>query len=146
MTTTLPVARETFVAAMNRETSGSDRPRYMAVLESFLEWTLARPDQLTFRSDESARGVLSFLRVGSNVVFWSVKPMRNDCPQIELLPRAAAILGEEDRESARQALNALSRTVLEGDDKLRIGFSAMKNEASRAAMFSLMSDLLEKVH
>ena len=72
--------------------------------------------------------------------------MRSDCPQIELLPRATSILTEEHRVEARESLNALSREVLEGDDKLRIGFSAMKNPASRDAIFKLMNDLLEKVH
>lgn len=146
MSTTLPAAREAFITAMNRDTGGSDRPRYMAVLDALIDWSLARPEQLAFRSDESARGVLSFLRVGSNVVFWSVRPMRSDCPQIELLPRATSILSEEHRGEAREAINALSREVLEGDDKLRIGFSAMKNPNSRDAIFKLMNDLLEKVH
>ncbi|MGV3710656.1 MAG: hypothetical protein ACO1Q7_17675 [Gemmatimonas sp.] len=145
MTTTLPLARETFITAMNRETGMTDRPRYLAVLDALIEWSLARPDQLVFRTDESVRGALSFCRVGSNVVFWSVKPTRADGALIELLPRANAILSEQDRNETREALNLMSREVLEGNDRLRVGFSAMKNPKSRDAMFTLMDHLVTKV-
>lgn len=145
MSTTLPASREAFVTAMNRDTAGSDRSRYMTILDALIGWSLARPDQLAFREEESARGVLSFRRVGSNVVFWSVRPMRSDCPQVELVPRANSILSEQHRGEARDAINAVSRELLEENDKLSIGFSALKKPDSREAIFNLMTRLLEQV-
>ena len=37
MTRTLPIARDAFITAMNRDTAGSDRPRYAAVLDALIE-------------------------------------------------------------------------------------------------------------
>lgn len=143
MSRTLPVARDAFLTAMNRDTAGSDRPRYTAVLDAMIEWSLARPEQLRFRDDESTKGVVSFQRIGSNVVFWAARPMRGAGPKIELLPRASSVLPNERLESAREAINACSREILEGDDRLAIGFGAMKNPQARAAVFTLMDELLQ---
>ncbi len=143
MTRSLPIARDAFITAMNRDTAGSDRPRYTEVLDAMIEWSLARPELLRFRDDESSKGVVSFQRVGSNMVFWAARPMRGNGPKIELLPRASSVLPDERLHSAREAINACSREVLEGDDRLAIGFGAMKNPTSRAAVFTLMTELLE---
>jgi len=143
MSRTLPVARDAFLTAMNRDTAGSDRPRYTAVLDAMIEWSLARPEQLRFRDDESTKGVVSFQRVGSNVVFWAARPMRGTGPKIELLPRASSVLPNEKLLSAREAINACSREILEDDDRLAIGFGAMKNPASRDKVFTLMDELLQ---
>ncbi len=143
MTRSLPIARDAFITAMNRDTAGSDRPRYTEVLDAMIEWSLARPEQLRFRDDESSKGVVSFQRVGSNMVFWAARPMRGNGPKIELLPRASSVLPNERMLAAREAINACSREVLEGDDRLAIGFGAMKNPTSRAAVFTLMDELLE---
>ena len=71
--------------------------------------------------------------------------MRGDGPKLELLPRAASVLPAEQRTAAMDVLNAHSRELLEGDDKLCIGFSAMKNPAARTAIMTLMDQLLEQV-
>jgi hypothetical protein len=143
MSRTLPIARDAFITAMNRDTAGSDRPRYTAVLDAMIEWSLARPDRLRFRDDESSKGVVSFQRVGSNVVFWAARPMRGTGPKIELLPRAASVLPEDKLASAREAINACSREILEDTDRLAIGFGAMKNPVAREAVFTLMDELLQ---
>ena len=43
MSRTLPSAREAFVTAMSRDTSGSDLPRYVSVLDALIAWSAARP-------------------------------------------------------------------------------------------------------
>lgn len=142
MTRTLPVARDAFITAMNRDTAGSDRPRYTAVLDALIEWSLARPEQLQFRSDESASGVVSFQRVGSNAVFWAARPMRGSGPKIEFLPRAAAQLSDEQRHAARECLSGCTRENLDDSERLAITFGALKNLTARETVFSLMDDLL----
>lgn len=142
MTRTLPVARDAFITAMNRDTAGSDRPRYTAVLDALIEWSLARPEQLQFRSDESASGVVSFQRVGSNAVFWAARPMRGSGPKIEFLPRASAQLPEEKRAAAIECLNGCTRENLDDSERLAITFGALKNLTARETVFSLMDDLL----
>ncbi len=143
MTRTLPIARDAFITAMNRDTAGSDRPRYTAVLDALIEWSLARPEKLQFRTDESASGVVSFQRVGSNAVFWAARPMRGGGPKIEFLPRASALLTDEKRAAAREALNACTRELLDDNDRLAITFGALKNQTARDTVFTLMDDLLQ---
>ncbi len=143
MTRTLPVARDAFITAMNRDTAGTDRPRYTAVLDALIEWSLARPEQLQFRSEESASGVVSFQRVGTNAVFWAVRPMRGSGPKMELLPRAAALLSAEKRAAARDTLNGCSRDGIDEGDRLSITFGPLKNPAARETVFSLMDNLLQ---
>jgi len=141
-TRTLPLARDEFIAAMNRDTVGSERPRFLAVLDAMIAWSVARPTMLRFRAEESHRGVVSFERVGSNVVFWAACPRRNEAPKLDLLPRAARALSTDERATAMNALNAHTRETLTVEDPLRIGFSALKNVAARAAVLELMDDLL----
>jgi hypothetical protein len=143
MTRSLPAARDEFIKQMNRDTGRTDRPRFLAVLDSIIEWSLARPDLLKFRVEDSRQGVVSFERVGSSVVFWSAHPTRGDAPKLELLPRAAAALAAEDRVAAMETLNAHSRVAMSEDDKLRIGFGALKNVNARTAVFGVMTQLLQ---
>ena len=143
MTRTLPLARDEFVSAMHRDTPGTDRPRYLAVLDAMIAWSLARPGKLRFRADETRQGVISFERTDSSVVFWSARPKRGDSPKLELLPRGSRALSPDQRASAVSALNSHSRAVLAADDPLRIGFGALKNTTARKAVLELMDSLLQ---
>ena len=142
MTRTLPDARDAFITAMNRDTAGSDRPRYTVVLDALVAWSLARPTQLTFRTEPSASGALSFDLAGTNTVFWSARPRRGDAPRIEFLPKAGKHLTAERRAAALDALKNCSRNSSEDDHRLEITFGALKNETVRETVFSIMHDLL----
>lgn len=141
-TRTLSTARSEFISAIARDTGAMERPRFLEVLDALLAWSAARPDLLKFKADETKLGVISFERVGSKVVFWSVQPRRGSVPAVELVPRSASVLSPSDRVVVMDALNAHSREVLTPDDKLRIGFSALKNRASRTAVLAMMEQLL----
>ena len=143
MTRTLPVARTEFIQAMSRDTVQTERPRFVAVLDAMIAWSLARPELLRFRAEDSHRGVVSFERIGSKVVFWSAYTKREDWPKLELLPQASRTLTPDERASATEALNASSRAQLTKDDKLRIGFGALKNVEARGAVLSMMEKLLQ---
>ena len=142
MARTLPQARDEFIVAMNRDTAGTDRPRLLAVLDALIAWSVARPTLVRFRPEDSTKGVLTFERVGTKLVFWTATPRRADTPRLELLPRATKALTPEERAAAVAALNAHSREVLEADEPLRISLGALKNPAARAAIFALMEELL----
>lgn len=142
MSLTLPVARTEFIAAMSRDTVVPERPRMIAVLDALIAWSAARPTMLKFHVDEGHPGVVSFERVGTKAIFWSASARRGDCPKLELLPRASRALTPEERANATSALNAHSREELAVGDPLRIGFSALKNEAGRTAVLALMEQLL----
>jgi hypothetical protein len=86
--------------------------------------------------------VLAFELEGTRTVFWSAQVTRGVGPALELFPRAAAALDEEERAMVRQTLNAHSRRELAVGDRLRIGFGALKNDAARAAVLALMAQLL----
>ena len=62
MARTLPQARDEFIVAMNRDTAGTDRPRLLAVLDALIAWSVARPNLVRFRPEDSTKGVLTFER------------------------------------------------------------------------------------
>jgi hypothetical protein len=142
MSRTLPSAREAFVAAVTRDTPGTDLPRYVAVLDALIAWSLARPASLEFRAGEGRKDVLSFARVGSKAVFWSVQVTRGVGPRLELHTPSGQPLSVEERARVLETLNAHSRAVLVEGDRLRIGFGALKNVAAQQAVLALMERLL----
>ena len=85
MSRTLPAAREVFVAAMKRETTGAELSRLVAVLDALIKWSVARPQKLAFQ-DDSSPGVLAFQCVGSKEVCWSARTARGDAPKLEIYP------------------------------------------------------------
>ena len=146
MSRTLPLARDAFVAAIARDTSDSELPRLAAVLDTLIAWSTARAALLAFRADERRSDVISFERVGpgagTRAVFWSAQVTRGAGPRLEIRPPAGRPLTAEERAAAIETLNAHSREVLVEGDRLRIGFAALKNEAARTAVLTLMQQLL----
>jgi len=142
MSRTLAEARQQIVAAIQRDTPGTDLPRLVKVLDALIAWSVARPGQLAFRADEGRSEVISFGLVGTKVVFWSAQVTRGAGPKLEIYPPTGRALSDEDRASVMETLNANSREVLVEGDRLRIGFGALKNDAGRAAVLSLMEHLL----
>ena len=142
MNRTLPSAREALVAAITRDMPGTDLPRFVAVLDALIAWSLARPDLLEFRADEGRKEVVSFSRAGSKSVFWSVQVTRGAGPRLEIHTPSGRPLSDEERATVLQTLNAHSRTVLVEGERLRIGFGALKNAAAHAAVLGLMEQLL----
>ena len=142
MSRTLPLARQAFVAVIQRDTPGTDLPRFAAVLDALIAWSVARPGLLAFRADEGRKDVVSFERAGSKVVFWSAQVTRGTGPRLEIHAPTGRPLHAEERATVMQTLNAYSREVLVEGDRLRIGFGALKNPAALAAVLALMEQLL----
>jgi hypothetical protein len=142
MSRTLPIAREAIVAAIQRDTPGSDLPRLVAVLDALIAWSVARPGQLAFRASERRNDAVSFDRAGSKAVFWSAQVTRGTGPRLEIHVPAGRSLSAEDRATVMETLNAHSRQVLVEGDRLRIGFGALKNAAAQAAVLAVMEHLL----
>jgi len=142
MSRTLPAARDAFIAAMKRDTSGTELPRLVAVLDALIKWSVARPTQLAFKSDDSQSSVLSFERVGTKAVFWSARVVRGDAPKLEIYPPTGRSLIPEARAKVRETLNANSREVLTDNDRLRIGFGALKNVAARTPVLAMLDELM----
>lgn len=142
MSQSLSTARQAFVAAMQRETSGPDLPRYVAVLDAILAWSAARADRLTFRPGGKRADVIRFDRANSKETLWSAQVARADAPKLEIHLAAARPLSATERASTMQVLNAQSREVLVEGDRLRIGFGALKNAAALAAVLETMDRLL----
>lgn len=139
---TLAPERAAFVAAIRRDTPGTDLPRYVAALDALLAWTVAQAPRLAFRTDPPASGVLRCARVGDSAVFWAARTNRGRAPSLEIAPPPARTLSAARRAHAMATLNAHSREVLTDGDRLRIGFGALKNAAARAAVLALMDELL----
>jgi len=142
MSRTLPAAREAFVAAMKRETTGTELSRLVAVLDALIKWSVARPQALTFHNDDSAAGVLAFECVDSKALCWSARTTRGAAPQLEIYPSSARTLTAEARMKVMETLNAYSRQALNESDRLRIGFGALKNDAALAAVTGMLGEVL----
>ena len=104
MSASLSLARDAFIKSMNRDTDHGERPRLIAVLDAMIAWSLARPKLLKFRVDAGEKGVLRFERVGSDLVFWSATPRRQDARVLELLPGASRALTPEEKLSLDRAM------------------------------------------
>lgn len=142
MSRTLPVARQAFVAAIQRDKPGTDLPRFVAVLDALIAWSVARPALVAFRADEGRKDVISFARAGTKAVFWSAQVTRGTGPRLEIHAPTGRALSAEERSTVMQTLNAHSRAVLVEGDRLRIGFGALKTPAALAAVLALMEQLL----
>ena len=141
MSRTLPAARAAFVAAMKRDTTGAELSRLVAVLDALIKWSVSRPQTLSFQ-DGTAAGVLSFECVESKEVCWSARVTRGDAPKLELYPRAARSLSPETRAKVVETFNTYARQELDVNDRLRIGFGALKNARALAAVTTLLGELL----
>ena len=141
MSRTLPVARDVFVTAMKRETTGTELARLVAVLDALIKWSVARPQKLAFQ-DDSAPGVLAFQCVDSKEVCWSARTTRGDAPKLEIYPPSGRSLSAETRAKVVETLNAHARQALTENDRLRIGFGALKNANALAAVTTLLGELL----
>jgi hypothetical protein len=141
MSRTLPAAREAFVTAMKRDTTGAELARLVAVLDALIKWSVSRPQTLSLQ-DGTAAGVLAFECVDSKEVCWSARVMRGDAPKLELYPAAARSLSPETRARVVETINAHARQGLNADDRLRIGFGTLKNANALAAVTTLLGELL----
>ena len=142
MSRTLPAARDAFVAAMKRETSGAELTRLVAVLDALIDWSQKRPQTLSFHNDDGSSGVLAFECVGSKAVCWSARVTRGDAPKLEIYPPTGRSLSAEDRARVIEILNSYSRQALSEKDRLRIGFGALKNGAAFEAITSVLAEVL----
>lgn len=142
MSPTLAATRQAFVAAIQRDTPGTDLPRLVAVLDALIAWSVARPQLLSFRPSEGKTEQVGFERVGTKVVFWSAQVSRGTGPRLEIYPPTGRALSPADRTMVMETLNAHSREALAEGDRLRIGFGALKNATAQAAVLALMDRLL----
>lgn len=138
----LSAARQEFVAAIKRDIAPVECPRFLAVLDAMIEWSLARPTLVSFRPEDSHDGTVAFGRVGSKLTIWTASPRKRQTPRFEVMPRGARALSDEDRASVMTTLNAHTCDELETGEPLRISFGALKNKAARAAVCDCMDRLL----
>jgi hypothetical protein len=143
MSSTLPQAHEAVVAAIRQDTPGTDLPRYIAVLDALIAWSVARPKQLAFHPHEQRSDVIRFIRVGSKAVFWSTQVTRGSGPRLEIHLPPSGPWSAEERAQVMETLNQHMRSALLEGDRLRIGFGALKNVAARTAVLALMERLLD---
>jgi hypothetical protein len=142
MAHTLPDARAAFVAATRRDAPGTDFPRYVAVLDALIKWSLARPKLLEFRPATTRTDVIRFGLVGSPAIVWSAQVTRGSGPSLEIDKPSGTPLTPEQRALVLKTLNAHKREQSKEGDRLRISFAALKNTAASAAVLSLMQELL----
>jgi len=126
---------------MKRDTTGAELSRLVGVLDALIKWSVARPQALSFH-DDMAAGVLAFKCVESNEVCWSARVTRGDAPKLEIYPPTGRSLSPETRAKVVETINAYARQKLNGNDRLRIGFGALKNVNALKAVTTLLGELL----
>ncbi|MDF1501371.1 hypothetical protein [Roseisolibacter sp. H3M3-2] len=138
----LATLRAAFLAAVARDTPGSDLARYTVVLDDLLAWAAARVDRVVAAPAAGTLGGIAFgPGTGSTGPRWCIRPVRGEGPVVEVLP-SSGVAHEATRERVRALFNAHSRAVLGPEARLRIGFGALKNPAARAALLALLDELL----
>lgn len=142
MSRTLPAARDAFIASMKRDTKGTELARLVGVLDALIKWSVARPQTLAFRHD-SAPGVFAFESVQSKAVCWQARITRDGAPMLELYPSSSRYLSPETRAKVVETINAYGRLDLDANDRLRIGFGALKNANTLAAVTTVLGEVLE---
>ena len=142
MSRTLPTARDQFVKAIVRDTHAVEQPRLVAVLDALIAWSNKHPTLLKFREEEDTPGTIAFERVGTKMIVWAASPRRQDVPRLELVPKALKTISAENREKLFSTLNAHMREQLLPDEKLRIGFSALKNASALAAIQTAVEQVI----
>jgi hypothetical protein len=138
----LAAARQDFITGLKRDTTPTECPRFLAVLDSIIEWSLAHPTQVRFDPAESHDGTITFTRVDSKAVMWTASLRKRDMPRLTLLPRTARLLSSEVRAEVVNTFNAHARDELTMENPLRITFGALKNKTARAAVLECMDRLL----
>lgn len=133
----LPDAHAAFVAAVRRDTPGTDLPRYVAILDALLAWSAARAARVDRRSVAGSGAALGFGRVGVPGVLWAARAARGGAPTLEITPPAGA------GAAAAAALGACPATLSADGTRLRVGFGALKNAAALGAVVALLDDLLD---
>ena len=141
MSPAVPAAREAFVASMKRDTKGAELNRLVAVLDALIKWSVARPQALRLRAD-SAVGLLAFDYAESKALCWSARVTRGDAPKLELYPPTGRSFDADTRAKVMETFNAHARDVLDANDRLRIGFGALKNSSALAAVTALLGELV----
>jgi hypothetical protein len=126
---------------MKRDTKGAELTRLVAVLDALIKWSVARPQSLRLH-DDSAVGVLAFDYVESKSLCWSARVTRGDAPKLELYPPVGRSFDAETRAKVIETFNAHARDVLDANDRLRIGFGALKNSSALAAVTALLGELV----
>ena len=90
MSRTLPDARDAFIAAMKRETSGAELARLVGVLDALIKWSVAHPKTVSFRAADSAAGVIAFECIDTKSILWSARVARG--PRFVGRPAASLII------------------------------------------------------
>jgi hypothetical protein len=144
MNQTLTDFRQTFTATIGRDTSRTELPRHLLVLDALLAWSAGRR-QLAPRASGSRADAVSFDHVDAKFTFCAVRVTRSAGATLEICPPTGKTLNAEERERVMSTLNGHSRgEPLVAGDRLRIGFGALKNVAAREAVLALMDDLLAR--
>ena len=134
--------RETFVAAMSRDTRGTELERLSAVLDAILAWSAKRPGLVTSRGAERSSDALHFTREGAKVALWSIRAPRGGAPTLEVSPATVRTLDADTRARACETLTTHSRAAQVEGDRMRIGLAALKNPAALTAVLALLEEVL----
>ncbi len=134
--------RETFIAAMSRDTRGTELERLAAVLDAILAWSAKRPGLVTSRGAERSSDALHFTREGAKVALWSIRAPRGGAPTLEVSPATVRTLDADTRARACDTLTTHSRAAQVEGDRMRIGLAALKNPAALTAILAVLEEVL----
>ena len=97
MTRTLADARAAFVAALKRDTPGTELRRLVAVLDALIAWSAARRELLSFRPPSGRAATAGFERAGAKAPFWSAPVTRGAGAKLEIHGKVGEALSDAER-------------------------------------------------
>ena len=141
----LTESREAFLANMSKLSGVTERPQFKEILDDFIGWSAARPEELAYDDKEHRQHLVSFRLAGSAQVIWTAYPKMNAGAKLSVLPGGNGRLSEELLAEIVAKLQGVTTEPVRADKKLDIPFRALKSPARRAVVKEVIDTILLEV-
>lgn len=141
---TLSESREAFLANMCKLSGASERPQFQAILDDFIGWSAARPDDLAYHDKDHRPHLVSFRFADSSQLIWTAYPKMNAGAKLSVLPGGNGRLTDELLAEIVAKLQGVTTEPVRADKKLDIPFRALKSPARRAVVKEVIDTILSE--
>lgn len=139
---TLSESREAFLVNMRKLSGVSERPQFQEILDDFIGWSSARPDDLAYHDKDHRQNLVSFRLADSAQVIWTAYPKQNAGAKLSVLPGGNGRLPDELLLEIVAKLQGVTTEPVRADKKLDIPFRALKSPARRAVVKEVIDTIL----
>jgi hypothetical protein len=135
----LAVAREAFLAEVERCCGGPARADYAAALDHLIRWTQEQGSALVFTPHSGPQKLVKFCVPGVETSFWSAWPRRADGAKLHVLTDPHPRFPESLREVARRELARLDGRQPKPGELPVVSFANLRSEAALRDVEAILS-------